>query len=183
MLNRILIPELKAVQKIHFIEPKKIKLDGEAELFFMDKVTDETVRIELHFQAGQIHGKKNMSSFVSALLLSGTKNKKGSKIHEELDELGAYIDNEISMEFAFVNLFCLRKNAKKAVEILLDAIRKVEFPQHEITDCGNDMFLLCRMSMYMSLGMSGQQSTLSSACALRMHIGNPLPATRAHGYN
>ncbi len=134
MLNRILIPELKAVQKIHFIEPKKIKLDGEAELFFMDKVTDETVRIELHFQAGQIHGKKNMSSFVSALLLSGTKNKKGSKIHEELDELGAYIDNEISMEFAFVNLFCLRKNAKKAVEILLDAIRKVEFPQHEITD-------------------------------------------------
>ncbi|MES2587367.1 MAG: insulinase family protein [Bacteroidota bacterium] len=134
MLNRSLTPEIKPTQKIHFIEPQKIHIAGQAELFFMNKVPDETVRIEIHFLAGQIHGKKNMSSFVSSLLLSGTKDKKSAQIHEELNELGAYVDQEISMEIAFLNLFCLRKNAKKALEILIDALKNVNFPEHEISD-------------------------------------------------
>lgn len=134
MLNRTLIPDLKPIQKIHFIEPERIPLGGIAEIFHLDKVPDETVRIELYFQAGQIHGKKNMSSFVSSLLLSGTKDKTSFQIHEELDELGAYFQNEVSTEMAFVNLFCLRKNAQKAFEILLDAIQNVQFFEHEISD-------------------------------------------------
>ncbi len=134
MLNRTLSPEIKPIQKIHFVEPEIIPLKGIATLFHMKKVADETVRIELHFQAGQIEGEKNLSTFVSSLLLSGTKDKTSEQIHEELNQLGAFVDHEISMEMAYVSLFCLRKNAQKAFEILWDAVLNVDFNEHEIND-------------------------------------------------
>ena len=134
MLNRTISPELKPIQKIHFVEPVETKINDLTSIFHMKKVADETVRIELHFQAGQIQGQKNLSTFVSSLLLSGTKDKSSEQIHEELNQLGAFIDHEISMEMAYVSLYCLRKNAKLAFGILWDAITNVAFLEHEIQD-------------------------------------------------
>jgi predicted Zn-dependent peptidase len=134
MLNRTLSPELQPIQKIHFVEPVETKINDFASIFHIAQVPDETVRLEMHFHAGQMHGIKNMSSFTSSLLLSGTNNKTSEQIHEELNQLGAFVDHEISMELAFVSLFCLRKNVQKAFEILLDAVIHVEFKEHEIQD-------------------------------------------------
>jgi zinc protease len=134
MLNRTISPELKPIQKIHFVEPVETKINDLTSIFHMKKVADETVRIELHFQAGQIQGQKNLSTFVSSLLLSGTKDKSSEQIHEELNQLGAFIDHEISMEMAYVSLYCLRKNAQLAFGILWDAITNVAFLEHEIQD-------------------------------------------------
>lgn len=134
MLDRTLNPELHDIHDIHFVEPIRHELGEKSSLFLMNKVNDETVRLEFHFNAGQINGKKNMASFVSALLLSGTKDKTSAQIHEELDFLGAYIDHEISMESAFVNLYCLRKNVGEASKLLFHAIENVAFLEHEIAD-------------------------------------------------
>lgn len=134
MLDRTLSPELKPIQKIHFVEPVETKINEMVSIFHINKVADDTVRLEMHFNAGQKEGKKNMSSFVSSLLLSGTKNKTSEQIHEELNQLGAFVDHEISMELAFVSLYCLRKNAKKALEILIDAFINTDFNENEIQD-------------------------------------------------
>lgn len=132
MLDRKTAPRVITGEKIHFVAPQVHQITKDLNLYYMDKVPDETVRLELHFNAGQIFGKKNMSNFVSALLLSGTKDKKSEQIHEELDFLGAYVDHEISMEKAFVNLYCLSKNVYKALAILIDAIQNCNFDAHEI---------------------------------------------------
>lgn len=134
MVNRSIQPNVKNTEKIAFVQPKKVHLDGGVDLFFLNKVPDETVRMELHFQAGQIEGNINVANFVNALLLAGTNNKTSEQIHEELDYLGAYIDHEISMEAAFVNLYCLRSNFEKALAILMDAIKNAHFPSEEIDD-------------------------------------------------
>jgi zinc protease len=134
MLDRTLSPELKPIQKIHFVEPIETKINDLVSIFHINKVADDTVRLEMHFHAGQMEGKKNMSSFVSSLLLSGTKNKTSEQIHEELNQLGAFVDHEISMELAFVSLYCLRKNVQKAFEILIDAVVNADFKDHEIQD-------------------------------------------------
>ncbi|MFN5418391.1 MAG: M16 family metallopeptidase [Flavobacteriia bacterium] len=134
MLDRKESPELQEIHNIHFVEPIQRDLTQNTSLFLMDKVKDDTVRIEFHFNAGQISGKRNMATFVSALLLSGTKDKTSEQIHEELDSLGAYIDQEISMESAFVNLYCLRQNVLQAFELLISALENVSFEEHEIEE-------------------------------------------------
>lgn len=134
MLNRTRQPDIKDGEKIKFVQPQAIVIGQHTSIFYFDQVKDETVRIELNFNAGQIHGEKNMASFASALLLSGTDTKSSNRIHEELDLLGAYIDHEISMESAFLHLFCLRQNVYAALDILFDALENAVFPEHEIQD-------------------------------------------------
>ncbi|MCE3294343.1 MAG: peptidase domain protein [Crocinitomicaceae bacterium] len=134
MLKRSIQPEIKEGESIHFVQPQAINIGPHTSIFYLDQVKDETVRIELSFNAGQIHGHKNVASFVSALLLSGTPEKTSEQIHEELDFLGAYVDHEISMESAFIHLFCLRKNVYAALEILVDALENASFPEQEIQD-------------------------------------------------
>jgi zinc protease len=134
MLNRSLTPEIHDIDSIHFVEPKIYPLQHEVKLFLMKEVFDETVRIEFHFQAGSIHGVKNAANFVNSLLFSGTNKKSSTQIHEELDQLGAYLDQEISSEKAFVSVYCLRKNIEKVLDIVHDAITNVAFLDHEIAD-------------------------------------------------
>lgn len=134
MLNRSIQPEIKEGENIHFVQPQAINIGPHTSIFYLDQVKDETVRIELNFNAGQIHGHNNVAGFVSALLLGGTHEKSSAEIHQELDFLGAYIDHEISMESAFIHLFCLRKNVYAALDILVDALENAAFPEHEIQD-------------------------------------------------
>ncbi len=134
MINRQIAPELKPLQAIRFVEPHTFDITPSVKLFWMQEVADETVRIEFHFDAGTIRSEEKLASFVNGLLLSGTATKSSTKIHEELDSLGAYIDQEIAQELAVVSLYCLRKNAEKAVEILINAIQEVAFDEQEVSD-------------------------------------------------
>lgn len=127
-------PEIFPLQKIDFVAPKIFDITSEVKLFWMSAVADETVRIELHFDAGTIRGDRRMAGFVNGLLLSGTNAKTSTKIHEDLDALGAYVDPEIGQEVAIVSLFCLRENTEKAVDILVDAIANLAFHQNEVDD-------------------------------------------------
>lgn len=134
MLDRTISPAIHDIEKIHFVEPKIYPLQDETKLFLMKEVFDETVRIEFHFQAGAIQGVKNAANFVNSLLFSGTKDKSSTQIHEELDQLGAYLDQEISSEKAFVSVYCLRKNVEKVLDIVHDSITNVAFLEHELSD-------------------------------------------------
>lgn len=134
MLDRTISPAIHDIEKIHFVEPKIYPLQHETKLFLMKEVFDETVRIEFHFQAGAIQGVKNAANFVNSLLFSGTKDKSSTQIHEELDQLGAYLDQEISSEKAFVSVYCLRKNVEKVLDIVHDSITNVAFLEHELSD-------------------------------------------------
>jgi predicted Zn-dependent peptidase len=134
MLDRTISPELKEIEQIHFAEPEIISLRENLQLIHQKHVFDETVRLELHFNAGQIQGDLNVASLVSSLLLSGTDLVSSKEIHESLDALGAYVEPEISMEMAFINLYCLRKNVNEALKILVNAIENASFPEHEIKD-------------------------------------------------
>lgn len=134
MLDRTISPTIHDIEKIHFVEPKIFPIQYETKLFLMNEVFDDTVRIEFHFQAGAIQGKKNTANFVNSLLFSGTKHKTSSQIHEELDQLGAYLDQEISAEKAFVSVYCLRENIEKVLDIVYDSITNVAFLENELND-------------------------------------------------
>ncbi len=134
MLDRTLQPTLSPITKINFVEPTIIPINEFSKLYWMKEVLDETMRIELHFNAGSIRSLEKIAGSVNNLLFSGTKTKTSIQINEELDSLGAFIDQELGQEVAIVSLYCLRKNAEAAIDIVLDAIHNVTFNEQEVSD-------------------------------------------------
>lgn len=134
MLNRTLAPKLKEINKINFVYPEVKKLNNETELIWMKDVLDETVRVELHFNAGTIHSINKVASITNGLLLSGTEKKNSIQINEEINELGVFTDFESNQESAIVAFYCLKENVIQAVQLICNAIQNCNFPQEEIDD-------------------------------------------------
>ena len=134
MINRTLQPPISPITKINFVEPTIIPINAFAKMYWMKAVLDETTRIEFHFNAGSIRSSDKIAGSVNNLIFSGTPTKTSTQIHEELDGLGAFIDQELGQEVAIISLYCLRKNAKEAVEIVLDSIQNVCFHEQEVAD-------------------------------------------------
>jgi len=134
MLNRSQAPILNEIEKINFVYPIVRKLNQDTELVWMKEVSDETVRIELHFNAGTIHSENKVASFTNGLLLAGTSIKNSIQINEEINELGVFTDFETNQESAVVAIYCLRENTSAAIQLLCEAIRDSQFPESEIQD-------------------------------------------------
>ena len=134
MINRIQAPTLKEIEKINFVYPSVKKLGKDTELVWIKEVADETVRIELHFNAGTIHSENKVASLTNGLLLSGTSKKNSIQIQEEINELGVFTDFETNQESSIVAIYCLRENVSNAVQLLCEAIRDCQFPEDEIQD-------------------------------------------------
>ena len=134
MIDRLIAPTLNPITKIDFVKPEIIDLGSDSALYWMKKVPNETVRIELNFDAGSARGKKAIAGLVNALLFSGTKSKSSRVIHEELDELGAYLDHDITLEQAVVSIYCLRKNVESILNKVYEAIEGVVFLEQELED-------------------------------------------------
>ena len=134
MLNRAQQPTINDITHIPFVEPQIRVIGSDTTLYWMKDVLDETVRIEFHFNAGTIRSKEKIAGFVNSLLFSGTNSKTSIQINEELDSLGAFVDNEIGQETAIVSVYCLRKNINEVTEIVVDAIHNASFPLEEVED-------------------------------------------------
>lgn len=134
MLNRTLEPSVNRVKEISFLHPQTYKLKTGACIYHMKDVPNETARIELFFRAGKLYGSNAVPSFVNALLLSGTNERKAHEIQDELSSLGAYYSSSIGMELASISIYCLRENLLKAVNLVVDAIGGLTFDEREMAE-------------------------------------------------
>jgi zinc protease len=134
MLNRTQAPTLNEIQSIKFFYPEIRKQHSDTELIWMKEVSDETVRLEFHFNAGSIHSSNKVASITNSLLLSGTSTKNSIQINEEINELGIFTDFETNLESSIVGIYCLRENFENAIKLICEAIRDCQFPISEIED-------------------------------------------------
>lgn len=137
-MNRTIAPELQPIETIQFSKPIIKPITETSELYWIKDVSDETVRFELHFNAGTVQGELLIANLTNSLLLSGTNDKTTNEIHEELALLGAYVSTQTSLESAAVSVYCLRENLEATLEILYDAIANVTFPLSELEDLLRD---------------------------------------------
>jgi len=138
MIKRNRAPITRQIDKINFASPKEIWINQHVKFLWMEKVPNQTSRIDLYFDAGLRKDRNIVASICSALLLSGTAQKTSTKIHSQLDELGAYFDIGLSHEGIIISVFALKTNLLKSVEILYDAIQNVIFPENEIKEMINE---------------------------------------------
>lgn len=138
MLDRKKTPELSSIDHISFVKPKIFDITSNVRLYFMKEVPNETSRLDLYFDAGSIRGKVGVASFVNGLLLSGTKDKTTTQIHNELDALGAFFESNVGHESGVVTVYALRENMIPILKILKDAIDGLVFHEHEVEEMISD---------------------------------------------
>ena len=133
MMDRKIAPEIRTVENIDFIEPKKTVVNN-VPFYLMDKGVDETVRIEFYFDGGKINGGDGISSFTNGLLLAGTIDHTAIEIQEKINSLGGFYETGVGLENSVITLYCLKEFAVQICEVLTDAIYNASFPKKEVDE-------------------------------------------------
>src|SRR4051812_4713438 len=110
MMNRTQQPNVNTIGHIDFVKPHIFDITPSVPLVFMKDVPNDTVRLEVYFDAGIIRGEDSLPAIVHALLLSGTSEFSSVEIHESIDALGGFVDTDLSFETACVSIYCLREH-------------------------------------------------------------------------
>lgn len=127
-------PETKQVDQISFVKPHIFDVTQDVKLLWMKEVPNETVRLDLFFDAGITRGRESIPAIVHSLLLSGTSEWSSVEIHEQIDALGGFLDTDISFETAVVSIYCLREHLRRISEIVANAIQGLAFRETEVED-------------------------------------------------
>ncbi len=134
MIDRTITPEIQEIKSIEFLKPEVFDITKKVKLFAMRNVSNETFRLDLYFNAGLIRGASSIPAIVNSLLLSGTNSKTSIQINEEIDSLGGFLENDISMEHSVLSIYCLKENALKIASIVYEAVANLSFHEKEIAD-------------------------------------------------
>lgn len=129
-MDRSKAPKTSDSYHVNFIKPHCI--DSSISFYHIDNQSDDTVRLELVFNAGSKFQKKKLqSSFLSELLLSGTVNKTAKEINDAIDHLGGYFQCEADKDVMTVTIYCLTKNLHAIWDEVEEALLNVNFPESE----------------------------------------------------
>lgn len=146
MLDRTKEPAIHEISEIRFTSPEERRLNG-VPFYHMAAVPNETCRFDLYFNAGKIAANHSLASITNGLLLSGTSELDSNQIQDKINSLGAYYESGVSMENAVISIYCLKENLIKAIEVITDAILRVEFPKHEVEEYINDRIQQLQISL------------------------------------
>src|SRR3990167_2077206 len=113
MMQRTTQPAVLPVVHIDFVKPHIFDVTEEVRLLWMKDVPNDTVRLDLYFDAGIIRGNKSIPAIVHSLLFSGTATKSSVEIHESIDALGGFLDTDLSFETAVVSIYCLDRKSTR----------------------------------------------------------------------
>jgi len=139
MINRTIQPKVTKIKTVDFVSPKKYFVSDNCSMFHMKDVTDDTVRLDLYFDAGKIRGKSGIASFVNGVLLSGTAQKTSAEINEIVNGLGGFYNSGVSSENSVISIYCLREHLVEIFDTILDAIQHLSFEEKEVREFLSDV--------------------------------------------
>lgn len=132
-LNRNTQPEIKLVSKINLHQPEVVHLQNEIPVYLINTGTQDLVKIEFIFNAGNRYEKEVLvSRFSNKMLKEGTKNFSSNEIAEKIDYYGAHLQCSSEKDNAYVTLYCLNKHLEKILPVIEEVIFKPVFPEKEL---------------------------------------------------
>ncbi|MEW6470261.1 MAG: pitrilysin family protein [Bacteroidota bacterium] len=132
-LNRSVEPAIREIEDVEIIRAKPLRLANGIPLYSIQAGTQDLCRIELLFPAGFINqGQPLVASTVNELIDEGTHKRSAQQLADAIDYYGAFLETEITPDFASVNLFTLNKHLPHVVPVLEEIIKEASFPQQEL---------------------------------------------------
>jgi zinc protease len=114
-------------------EVSSYKLDNEVPVYLIESGTEDVVRIEFTFHAGQIKDHiPLLSTTCNAMLSEGSKNYTSEELHKQLDYYGAFLHMSVEKDRAGIILFSLNKHIDKIIELSREILFSPAFPDAEL---------------------------------------------------
>ena len=129
-MNRSLAPKIHRVQNIAWTLPTTFEVGKYCTLFYLEDENMDTCKIDFSFYLNKSNlNILNVLSF--KLLTSGNNSISATKIKEEFDYLGAYVDIQVYTEVAEISIYVLKQNLIKSIDVLFKNLQTVSFPRDE----------------------------------------------------
>ncbi len=131
-LNRKIPPLSHQVNKIEFLDVIKTQLDNGIEVNSINGGSQEILKIDFVFNAGNwFQDKPLIATSTINLMKEGTKKYSASEIAEGIDEYGAFFEVENSYDTATLSLFTLSKHLAKVLPFVKEVILNPIFSDNE----------------------------------------------------
>ena len=132
-MNRTIAPEYSKAQTIDLIVPQRIKLTDKIDLYWLDETQDDTVKLDMTWDAGsKYQSKKLTASFTNALLLAGTTTQSANQISEQIDFQGGYVSQDLDKDQGGVTLYGLSNKMDAIFDVFTKSFNHAIFPESEV---------------------------------------------------
>jgi zinc protease len=126
-------PLVFPVERVTIPEVKSLNLKNGVPVYIIDAGTEEIMRLEITFRAGQIKEKIPLLASTTNMMLSeGTQNYSSEELNRLLDYYGVFLNMSHEKDLSGVVLYFLNKQIDKALELTREILFRPVFPEPEL---------------------------------------------------
>lgn len=138
MLNRLVPPPFKTIEKIPLLQAQSQPLTNGIKLHWLHAGEQPVIRIEFIFKAGTWYEPQDaISYFTTKMLNEGTKNYTARQLNEYFDQFGSFLEFNNGMDKVSITVYAVTKHLSKLLPVLKEIISESVFPQAELDNLKN----------------------------------------------
>jgi zinc protease len=126
-------PPVFPVEKVVIPEASALRLKNGIPVYMIEAGTEDIMRLEFVFRAGQIKEKMPlMASSCNMMLSEGSENYTSEELNRMLDFYGVFLNQSAERDCAGIVLYCLNKHTEKVLEFSKEILFRPVFPEAEL---------------------------------------------------
>ncbi len=134
-------PPVFPVEKVSIPEAASFRLKNGVPVFLIEAGTEEIMRLEFTFKAGQVNEYLPLLSSTTNMMLSeGSENYTSEELNRLLDYYGAFLNISPEKDRAGIVIFFLSKHIDKIFELSREILFHPVFPEEELNALMNKRF-------------------------------------------
>jgi zinc protease len=135
MMNNLqrIQPPVFPVEKVIIPEAKTFSLNNGVPVFLIEAGTEDIMRLEFTFRAGQVKEYLPLLASTCNMMLSeGSQNYTSEELNRSLDFYGIFLNQSAEKDRAGIVLFFLNKHIEKVLELSREILFRPVFPEPEL---------------------------------------------------
>lgn len=126
-------PPVLPIEKVIIPEVKSHTLNNGVPVYLIEAGTEDIMRLEFTFRAGQIREQLPMLASTTNMMLSeGSQNYSSEELSRTLDYYGVFMNLSPEKDLAGIVLFFLSKHIEKVLELSREILFRPVFPETEL---------------------------------------------------
>ena len=131
--QRKIQPNIQPIQTNFILQAENFRLNNHIPVYAIHSGTEEIVKIDLLFRAGNWYQPKPLVATASnEMLQEGSKKYSSEEIAKHMDYYGALLSMNTNKDVGFITLLTLKKYLKETLAMLMDIITQPDYPPDEL---------------------------------------------------
>jgi predicted Zn-dependent peptidase len=135
MINNLqrIQPPVFPVERVVIPEVKSLNLNNGVPVYLIDAGTEDIMRLEIVFRAGQVREHIPLLSSTTNMMLSeGSENYNSEELNRLLDYYGTFLNHSSEKDLSGVVIFFLSKYIDKVLALSSELLFRPVFPEAEL---------------------------------------------------